>query len=193
MDKNFTPEQYQALLQKFAEIKAKDRDYAQQALNKLKGSVDLGEFKKVIPNVTEHIDDIQKAKGFIPAEGIGAVQKLISGKDFINKIANIKAAKELSKMGSKAMPLVGNISSAYLSGDPGMAIPILNEAEALGPKPGTIDYKYERGEQLTPEEREQLNFTQEQQDELKRKQLMKIRNSGEIGNLSNQDKENYER
>lgn len=66
-----------------------------------------------------------------------------------------KAAKTVGKKGLKSIPVLGplvGLASALESGDASAAIPILNEAENLGPQAGSLEYKLESGEQLSPEE-----------------------------------------
>lgn len=73
------------------------------------------------------------------------------------------AAPAMKGVGKKllgAIPLLGGLASAAMSGDADAAIPILGEAESLGPQPGTIDHKIEMGIPLSPEEKAELQAQQ---------------------------------
>lgn len=69
----------------------------------------------------------------------------------------MKKAGKFAKGGLKALPLFGALG-AYLAsgGQAEAAVPVLNEAEPIGPEKGTLEYKLESGVKLTPEEIEQL-------------------------------------
>lgn len=51
--------------------------------------------------------------------------------------------KNAAKWGMKSLPLVGGIAAAMYEGDASAAIPILNEADSLGPAPGSIGAQME--------------------------------------------------
>lgn len=95
--------------------------------------------------------DVMKIKG-TPDVISNKPQKIISGDDFKNKI------NALRKM-SKGIPMLGAITSlgaGLMSGDASAAIPVLSEADDLGPQVGTLEQKLESGEKLTDEEMKQL-------------------------------------
>lgn len=66
-----------------------------------------------------------------------------------------KLASKVGKKGLKAIPLIGPVVSAFSSGDVSAAVPILGEAESLGPREGSLEAKLEDGT-ITDEEREEL-------------------------------------
>ena len=86
----------------------------------------------IIKDVTEKFD----TKG---------VKNIISGSEFVDKIANLRALKKFGK----ALPGIGTLvglGSALSSGDASAAIPILDEAEDLGPDKNSLEGQFERGE-----------------------------------------------
>ena len=100
-------------------------------------------FNKTIKGVTENVADV--------------AQPLIGGDDFIRKIANLRAAKMMGKKVLSALPLVGGLASAAMTGDASAAVPVLDSAESLGPEKGTLDHRLEMG-QLTDEDKQQLRM-----------------------------------
>lgn len=84
-----------------------------------------------------------------------AVNRTKSGDDFAKKIARMTKSGGGLKKGLKSFPLLGSIVaglSALSSGDAAAAIPILDQADDLGPSAESLEGRFERGE-LTPEER----------------------------------------
>lgn len=72
--------------------------------------------------------------------------------------------KSVGKRVGNRLPILASLLGAYSafqSGDAAAAVPILNEAEGLGPRKGSLEYKLESGERLSPEEYEQLRKMQE--------------------------------
>ena len=63
--------------------------------------------------------------------------KVLGGTDWAKKIVKSRAAKSALKGGLKSIPFLGGIAAALGSGDVSAAIPVLNEAEALGPEAGS--------------------------------------------------------
>lgn len=115
--------------------------------------------KNVIKGVTEHINTNE-------------AQKVIGGDMFKNKIAKIlesraaaKAAKLAGEAGGalksvgKHIPMLGGLAvglgTALATGDASAAVPVLNEADSLGPEAGSLEHKLESGT-ITPEEMEIL-------------------------------------
>ncbi len=104
--------------------------------------------KNVVKGVTDHVNTNQ-------------VQKLISGSGFQDKIKSILANRAAGKLASnslKAIPFAGaalGIGSALLSGDASAAVPILNEADAVGPTEGSLEAKMEGGT-INPDEMQKL-------------------------------------
>lgn len=123
----------------------------QYELNKLKNSTEdvikdktLSQgFNKTIRGTTENVADI--------------AQPLIGGDDFIKKIANLRAAKAVGKKVLGAVPILGGLASAAMSGEASAAVPVLDSAESLGPERGTLDHRIEMG-QLTDEDKQQLRM-----------------------------------
>lgn len=79
----------------------------------------------------------------------------ISGDDFIKKIADKRAAKAAGKKLLGAVPVLGGLVSAAMTQDASAAVPILDSAESLGPAPGSLDDRIERGT-LTEEDKQLL-------------------------------------
>lgn len=123
----------------------------QYELNRLKNSTEdvikdktLSQgFNKTIEGVTEHIDNSPHPR--------------TSGDDFVKKIANFRTAKALGKKVLGAVPVLGGLASAAMSGDASAAVPLLGEADNLGPAAGTLDHRIEMG-QLTDEDKAQLRM-----------------------------------
>lgn len=69
--------------------------------------------------------------------------------------------KQMSKMGKaagrglKMIPIIGSAAALLGSEDASAAIPGLDQAESLGPAPGSLEARLEDGT-ITPEEREEL-------------------------------------
>lgn len=98
-------------------------------------------FKAPVQGVTEHIKDV--------------AQPLTSGADFTEKIAAKRAALQAAKAGGKkllgAIPLIGGLATAAMTGDASAAVPVLGDVDSLGPAPG-IDSRIENGT-LTDEDK----------------------------------------
>lgn len=136
----------------------------------------------------EMVDDFRKtAVRDLPVEKINTVgepQKLKSGGEFladqvvrdarknalqeVGDTLNYKdlkkqfASKARSAAGKKflgAVPVVGGLLSAAMSGDASAAVPLLESAESLGPEAGTFDNRLEQG-LLTEEDKQQLAMEQ---------------------------------
>jgi hypothetical protein len=109
---------------------------------------DIIPVKTMVKGVTDHIDTKD-------------VQKLISGTGFQNKIKSIlesRAAAKLAKNTLKSVPFLGTamgVGSALISGDVSAAVPILDQADAIGPTEGSLEAKLESGI-ITPDEMQQL-------------------------------------
>src|ERR1043165_329374 len=80
----------------------------------------------VVKNVTEHIDT-------------KTPQRILSGSDFTEKIAKLRALKSLGTKALGAVPVLGGLASAAMSQDASAAIPVLDSAEPLGPAKGSLD------------------------------------------------------
>lgn len=139
-------------LERLALEPIKSDDYVSplnDALMQVKGKVPVNDTTKtVIKGVTDKINTKE-------------VQKLISGSGFQDKIKSIlesRAASKLAKNSLKSIPFLGTamgIGSALMSRDASAAIPVLNEAEAVGPTEGSLEAKLENGT-ITPDEMQQL-------------------------------------
>jgi hypothetical protein len=99
-------------------------------------------FNKTISGVTENIGN--------------AAQPLIGGNDFVKKIADLRAAKMMGKKVLGAVPVLGGLASAAMSGDASAAVPGLDQ-ESLGPAPGSLDSRIENGT-LTDEDKNQMRL-----------------------------------
>lgn len=110
----------------------------------------------------------QIVKGGVDRINTKEVQKLVSGNMFQDKIAKILESKRLAKAaaslggvaskGLKAVPFIGTamgLGSALMSGDASAAIPVLDQADNLGPEEGTLESKLESGT-ITKDELQQL-------------------------------------
>lgn len=70
-----------------------------------------------------------------------------------------KKAGRLSKLGKKGLkviPFLGPILAGVVSQDANAAVPVLSEADPLGPTEGTLESKLESGEKMSPEEMQDL-------------------------------------
>lgn len=132
-------------------------------------SAPIPETKTVIKGVTETLENPK------------AAQKLLTGNQFTDKIANLRALKQLAKTGGQglksvvgAIPYVGGalgVASALASGDVSAAaqeageellpppvqafVSSLKSTEA-GPQKGSLAHRLESGDKLTDEEYNQL-------------------------------------
>lgn len=59
------------------------------------------------------------------------------------KLLKSKPMKEMYKKRLHSIPVIGGLAGALLSGDANAAIPILNEADTLGPQEGDEGYEIE--------------------------------------------------
>lgn len=105
----------------------------------------------------DELDKTGKAviKGTTQKINTNARQSVKKAANWLEEIAAKRALRKLGKglgKGLKAVPLIGGIASALMTNDASAAVPILGDVELLGPEKGTLDYKLESGEQLTPEE-----------------------------------------
>lgn len=92
-----------------------------------------------------------KSKGFTEKISDLVPNNIISGNDFVKKIANLRAARKAAQ----AIPGVGalaGIAAGLESGDVAAAVPVLNEAENLGPERGTPEFDLESGN-ISPEDK----------------------------------------
>jgi hypothetical protein len=64
-------------------------------------------------------------------------------------------ASKATKVFSAIAPIAA-IGSALSSGDVSAAVPVFGSTESLGPSKGSLDYKIERGDDLSEEEKQQL-------------------------------------
>lgn len=74
-------------------------------------------------------------------------------------------AKLAAKGGKRllgAVPILGGLASAAMSGDASAAVPLLGEADNLGPEKGSLDYRIETGT-LTEEDKQNLRMQALQQ------------------------------
>lgn len=67
----------------------------------------------------------------------------------------LRGAIKVASKGVKALPIIGGLAAALANRDASAAIPIINQAENLGPEEGSLAFKLESGT-ITPEERKQL-------------------------------------
>lgn len=88
----------------------------------------LNKKNQVVKNVTDHIDTRQ-------------IAKISTASEFKKNIA-----KKLGKKSLKALPIVGGIISAVSSGEASAAVPILDQAESLGPRKGSLAHRLEMGD-----------------------------------------------
>lgn len=119
--------------------------------------------KQVVKGVTDHIGDT-------------GIQKLISGNAFSNKLASILESRAASRLAQKAaeaggmltsvgkhLPVIGGLAvglgTALATGDASAGeqavIPLMNEADPVGPQKGSPEYNMESGT-ATPDELDQL-------------------------------------
>ena len=105
---------------------------------KVKGGVNIPDPVSRIKGTTQHFDTKQ-------------VAPIISGEGFVDKISRLKAMKKLGK----AIPGIGAVVALASGEDASAAVPVLDQAENIGPTVGSFDDRLEKG-QLTPEELEML-------------------------------------
>lgn len=134
----------------------------------LEGENMLAKGGKIVPEVKQTI------KGVTQQLGDSDTLKTISGNAFQDKIKSILNARNASRLaktadtvgdfakrGLKSIPILGSLAAGGLAlastGDASAAqqemVPVLNEAEALGPEVDSIEYKLESGQPLTDQER----------------------------------------
>lgn len=101
-----------------------------------------------------------KVKGVTDKISTKDVQKVLSGSDWEKKIARLRGLAKLAKKGVKQVPLIGGLAAGAVagltSGDASAAIPILGEAEPLGPEQGSIEATIEDPEASMDERRQAL-------------------------------------
>lgn len=78
-------------------------------------------------------------KGYTEKIDTKQVLKELSGTDFAKKIAKSRAAKSVLKGGLKSIPFLGGLATALVTGETEAAVPLLNEAESLGPESGSLE------------------------------------------------------
>lgn len=81
----------------------------------------------VIKGVTEKIDTLEPQK----------VKSIPEWK--ADNAMKMQALKKLGSKGLKALPIVGALGSALASGDVSAAVPVLSEADDLGPLEGSLE------------------------------------------------------
>lgn len=165
-----------ALLEKMREIrKVGSRDDLQKAIDMYRKSgfgpqhstqetADMGEeFLRGqkdsirVPGTKEEITDVMKVKGKKPKLNLNK-DKLMqkTGSEFAENLAKKRALHKLvgkaAKSGLKAIPVIGPLAAALASGDASAAIPVLGDAESLGPQKGSLGSIIEDPE-ATPEMR----------------------------------------
>ena len=112
----------------------------------------LGEKQDII-KADDHMKKVKdfQMKGRLKETMKGAIKR--GDTDMISKLKMIgKGLSKGARTGLKAFPLIGGIMAAVSSGDASAAIPILGDADNLGPAPGSLERKLEDGT-ITPEER----------------------------------------
>jgi hypothetical protein len=82
------------------------------------------------------------------------MEKAKSASKVARTVGNVAGKKVLG-----AIPIIGGIANAMMSNDASAAVPILDEAESVGPAKGSFDDRMENG-QLSPEEKQQLMLQQ---------------------------------
>lgn len=131
LSNEFTPDQAERLEQKLGSVDSAIAKRVDEANKELRsGSANLGSDRDIM--------------------------KLKSGKEFTGDIAKKRALRSLGGRALKAVPFLGGIASAISSGDASAAVPILGEADELGPGKDTLEGRLERGEMLSAEEMQQL-------------------------------------
>lgn len=100
-------------------------------------------------NLTEPLTKVRNVTDKIDTKGI---QKTISGDDFMEKIANARAAKQALKTGGKkvlgAVPFIGGALQALATQDASAAVPLLGDADSVGEN--DADLHAERAYQVSP-------------------------------------------
>ena len=78
-----------------------------------------------------------------------------------------KKFKKIGKTGLKSIPLIGGLASLAMSENASASdvIPGLDMADSAGPRPGSLAYKMESGQKLSPEEQMELNRTRQKPTE----------------------------
>jgi hypothetical protein len=86
---------------------------------------------KRIKGVTEHID----TKTRLPLKTGEQFSESVAKKRILNKLS--KGAGKFAKAGLKSLPLIGGLATAIQSRDVSAAIPLLDQADDLGPAKGS--------------------------------------------------------
>lgn len=113
---------------------------------------------KQIGKITSGEDFAKRAKDLGTRADIRATRKAAEkagDQDMINRLKLL--ASKMGRVGSKslkALPIVGGIASAMGSGDASAAVPVLGDAEALGPAKGSLEEALESGEATDDQKRE---------------------------------------
>jgi len=160
------------------EFLKKKAELARLAQSSAKPAGYIGEAEKFLVEGSKPVVDAAKTtiKGVTDHINTNDVQKVLSGNQFQNKLASIlesraasKAAKLAGQAGGmmssvgKRIPILGGLAvglgTALTTGDASAgeqaAVPLLNEADPLGPEAGSLEYKLENGT-ITPQELEIL-------------------------------------
>lgn len=145
MDK-YGPEEGKKILAKLRAIEMQNEGYSRVALEKLDEAMKkkpLSEAEAKAMGLVEDVNGapvIQETKKMYPKGKY--TESTITGDEFLKKIAKSKAAKKALK----SIPIIGGLAAGLATGDVEAAIPILGEADALGPRKGDEGYDIENPE-----------------------------------------------
>lgn len=110
---------------------------------------------QTMANATEPVTRIKNATQHIDTK---TPMNTISGSAFKDKIARLRGLKSIANKIPMLGSVVGGIGAMLGSENASAAVPILNEAESVGPQQGSFDDRLEKG--LLTEEEKRLLKTQ---------------------------------
>lgn len=163
------------LLEKRAEERQISRINARDnSVNLAKGELDKDILKvkggSTGADLTEPITRIKNTTEKIQTK---VPQKLLSGDEFTEKIARLRALKKAAKSGLKALPIVGSVASLAMNPeDASAAIPGLDSAESVGESP-------EQEDMMLSETKARMDYEDSPAKRDRKAALAKLLNKGE--------------
>ena len=112
--------------------------------------------KAAVEQVGDSLDYLKPKKVKDTSEYLYDAGKYL--KEFKDK-ARLAARSTVGRKVLGAVPLLGGLASAAMSGDASAAVPLLDSAESLGPEAGSLEYRMENG-LLTDQDKQQLALEQ---------------------------------
>lgn len=126
-----------------------------------KGGQLLPEAKQTIKGVTQQLGDSDTLKTISGNAFQDKIKSILNARNAAKLAKGADTAMDVGKRGLKSIPFLGPLiaggAALATTGDASAAqqemVPVLNEAEALGPEVGSLEHKLESGQPLTEQER----------------------------------------